>query len=391
MTQVMSMSSGAIDPIAVAKRVFWRPVTASTVLKVGQPVCYSSDSVLDYQERAADPTHFGLTADTYAEGEQEFTGRLLVVEEPLTANLMSFAGIVKCLGPKAGADGDMIEIWIPNGAVVPAYIDASVTLDSSILGIANANVNLFSGGRPVGIAKETIDRETVNGMCWIELNPDKFLYQSGTASTNLTGAVINTLQHTFINTSGSAANLMVHTTASGVMTAGNAWGILNYLAVTAAMTGASYIRGLLSQVMINGVIDGATHISAIHAQLGGTEEVANCESMNALHAEVSASRPTVAGTDLADDYSIVKLSNNAPAECGPNEVFFVYGGSGVEDLFQFHTCLNGGAATDHFIYPHGTGADAYVKNGTGAILKVKVNVDDADYFLMLYSDPEEAV
>ena len=243
MSKIVSMSSGAIDPIAQTKRVFWRPATASTVLKVGQPVCYSSDSVLDHKERTVDPTHLGLTEDTYAEGSQEFTARLFVVEEPLTANLKAFAGVVKSLGPKAGADGDMIEIFVPNGAVVPCYVAASVTNEVSILGLVNGTASFVSGGRAVGLAQETIDRSETNGMCWGKINPDMFLYQAATTSTILTGAVINTLQHTYIATSGSQCNLMVHTTCSGALAAAhNEWSVLAYLAVTGGITAAGYSR-----------------------------------------------------------------------------------------------------------------------------------------------------
>ena len=390
--QVANWGQVTVDTIAETKKVVWRPATSTTVLLVGQPVCYNSDATADWKENASNriSSDFGAEDVTaYAEGSQNYNARLLVVEEPLTANLMSFAGVVKSLGPKRGADGDTIEIYVPKeGAVVPAYLAASVTTNASIVGIVNAGASFISGGRPIGIAMETIDRSDTNGMAWIKFQ--SFAYQSGTASTVLTGAVLNTLQHTFINTSGTACNMLVHSTLSGIMASGNAWGGLFYTNINAVMTGNCYIRGILSQMNIGAAVNGPCHISAIHAQLTGSSEVANIEHMCALWAEVSTYRPTVAGTDLADEYSIVKLSNGAPAEKGPNEVFFVWGGNGVEDLFQFDTCLNGGGATDHFLYPHGTGADAYVKNGTGAILKCKVNVDGVDYFIMLYSDPEEA-
>ena len=164
MTQIVSMSSGAIDPIAVAKRVFFRPATSSDKIKVGDSVCYNWDISSDHKERTVDPTHFGLTIDTYAEGEQEFTGRMFIVEKPDSENLQNYAGVVKCLGPKAGADGDMIEIWIPNGAMVPvragvycykgvtvlAIQDGSYSLETPIYGTESATV---------AIAMETIDRK----------------------------------------------------------------------------------------------------------------------------------------------------------------------------------------------------------------------------------------
>jgi len=380
------MSSGAIDPITQTKRVFWRPVTEVTVIKVGQPVCYHSDSVLDHKDRDADPTHLGLTEDTYAEGAQDFTARLFCVEEPLAANLMSFAGIVKCLGPKAGADGDMIEIFVPNGAVVPCYIDASVTLDATVLGIRDGEADLSYPGRPIGLAKETIDRGTP-GLCWVKVDPNMFTYQSGNANTGLTGCVMNTMQSTYVNTSGTVCNLLVHTTVSGVMTGGSTWGILNYMTITGASTGNMYHRGILSQVNIAAAIDGPAHISALYAQLTGSVEPANVEAMSAITAEVTVGK--CSGATLGNVFTIIKMANQSEAEMGPQSAMMIYGGYGIEDLFYFQTCLNGGGADEHFIYPLGTGASKTIDSGAGATLKIKCRVDDTDYYLLLFEDPTE--
>lgn len=186
MSKVQLMGSGAFDVFCPTKRVYWRPVTATTVIKVGQPICYNSDSVQDHKERTADPAHLGLTQDTYAEGEQEFTGRLFIVEEPLTANLHAWAGIVKSLGPEAGGDGDMIEIWIPTeGAVVPVISDQNCTLDRTIIGIRNGEAATSYPGRPIGVALETKDRSTTDGLVWMKFK--NFDYQAINAGGDSAG------------------------------------------------------------------------------------------------------------------------------------------------------------------------------------------------------------
>ena len=172
-TMVNVMMPGAVDPMAETKAVYWRPVTATTVIKVGQPVCYNSDLAADYKERATTPNSGGAA---YAEGAQNYNARLFVVEEPLTANLHSFAGIVAELGPKAGADGDLIKIYVPNGAVLPCSSNKSATLDSSVLGISHGEADLPDGGVPIGIAKETINRSGTDGLCWVKIDPNMFLY-----------------------------------------------------------------------------------------------------------------------------------------------------------------------------------------------------------------------
>jgi len=175
MSKIVSMSSGAIDPITQTKRVFWRPNTATTVAKVGQPVSYNVDAVADHKERTVDPTHIGLTQDTYAEGEQEFTGRLFCVEEVDISNAYAFAGIIKCLGPEAGADGDFIEIFVPNdnGMVVPVWTDKSVALkDKAYLEDGEqtlVNATQAGMGACVGYFLETIDRSSTAGLAWAKI------------------------------------------------------------------------------------------------------------------------------------------------------------------------------------------------------------------------------
>jgi len=370
-----------LDPKAKAISVWYE---GSDTIYEGSALCYNWDTTDNWMGvSSAD-----LTAETgtTAEGYQN-EGKFIRVEKPATANLAHLAGFV--VGNASGFTGPgRVDIYVPNGAIVPVRTDLNCTIGTTVLGLVNADYDLSGGGRPVAIAQETVDRGTA-GIVLARVCPDEFVYSKGTFK-ELTGSIAHTMQSIFENTSGSAAGLLVHNTLSGIMASGNAWGGLFYTNINAVMTGNCYIRGLLSQVNIGAAVNGPCHISAIHAQLSGSSEVANIEHMCALWAEVTTYKPTTAGTDLADAYSIVKLSNGAPAEKGPNEVFYVYGGNGVDDLFKFDTCLNGGGATDHFIYPHGTGALAYVKNTTGAILKCKVDVDGTDYYIMLYSDPVEA-
>lgn len=228
------MSSGAIDPIAQTKRVFWRPETATTVLKVGQPVCYNSDAVADHKERTSDPTHLGLTEDAYAYGAQDFTGRLFCVEEPLTANLHAFAGICKALGPKAGADGDMIEIFIPTpGAVVPVWTDQYCTFDRTVMGIRNGEADVSYPGTAIGVAKETIDRGTGadDGLCWMEFNRGHFLPpsdDSGLMIDDECGADVNLnyIYASTIQTAGQLHALKVRGDIAATCLAGCAYGLV---------------------------------------------------------------------------------------------------------------------------------------------------------------------
>jgi len=191
-----------VDPLAETKTVIWRPVTPGTALKVGDPVCYCKDAQ-DYKERTTNPSDRGAT---YAEGSQNYSGRLFIVEEPLVDNIAQFAGIVAKLGPLAGADGDTIVIYKANsGAVVPANVVlTATTAGRTILAVMvgtrtlgsptmdmpdfltysdgiddSAEVDWTAGtidSKVVGIAMETL---TAAGLCWVKLDENAFVYQGG--------------------------------------------------------------------------------------------------------------------------------------------------------------------------------------------------------------------
>lgn len=189
MAKIVSMSSGAIDPIAQTKRVFFRPVTSTDTIRVGDLVCYNSDAVCDHKERTVDPVHLGLTQHTYAEGAQDFTGRLFIVEKPATANIDFFAGVVKCLGPKAGTDGDMIEIYTPvESAVVPVMCNIACTLNTTILAVRNGQYEASvprHPAYPIGIAMETKDRSSTDGLVWMRFDSRNFMKGSPSGNLNV--------------------------------------------------------------------------------------------------------------------------------------------------------------------------------------------------------------
>jgi hypothetical protein len=172
--QVANWGVKTVDTVAETKKVVWRPVTATTSVVVGQPVCYNSDLAADVNEKTTNrlASDFGGSgATTYAEGAQTYNARFLVVEEPLTANIHAYAGIVKDLGPLGGADGDTIEIYVHTpGAVVPVYCAQNCVLDRTIMGIRNGQADVdYPGNRAIGVAKETVDRSSTDGLVWMEM------------------------------------------------------------------------------------------------------------------------------------------------------------------------------------------------------------------------------
>ena len=356
MTKITSMSSGAIDPIAQTKRVFWRPETSTTVLKAGQPVCYNSDSVLDHKERALDPTHLGLTIDTYAEGEQEFTGRLFCVEEPLTANLMSFAGICKSLGPKAGADGDMIEIFIPvEGAVVPVWTDQDCVFDRTIVGILDASVDVTKPGCPIGVAKETKDRSTTDGIVWMEFR--KFVHDNTNETLqvdddNTTAVRLHQVNVEFLQTAGQCCAFFVEAAAgSGSNPDCYDYGLAGYFQSTwksGSTIGSAATLGVWMNIDSGALTVDGGHISVLQAGL------------------------YQAGDDPWDqdqvNLSVVQLSLQIEDDPGDNCLNYIRmrndGAHAIDGIFSFPSAANaamttGSAATNTQSIPFLVGGTLY--------------------------------
>jgi len=193
--QVANWGIKTVDTSAETKKVVWRPATAATSVLVGQPVCYNSDLAADVNEKTTNrlSSDFGGSgATSYAEGSQTYNARFLIVEEPLTANLHAFAGIVKDLGPLRGADGDTIEVYVPvEGAVVPVYCAQDCVLDRTIMGIQNSEADVNFPGRPIGVARETIDRSGTDGLVWMEFKSFDYSGINGASDATANSLIVD--------------------------------------------------------------------------------------------------------------------------------------------------------------------------------------------------------
>jgi len=96
-------------------------------------------------------------------------------------NISAPAGIVAKGGWCGKAGPRVIDIYVPNGAVVPVRADQNCLAGKTILAI-NSNEQhltapLASYARPVAIAWETVDRGTTAGLVLAKLDPNLFMYQ----------------------------------------------------------------------------------------------------------------------------------------------------------------------------------------------------------------------
>ena len=176
-------------------------------------------------------------------------------------NISAFAGVVAAGGWCGQAGPRMVEIFIPNGAVVPVRNDQNCVLGRTILAI-NSNEQhltapLTSNARPVAIAWETVDTATTTGLALAKLDPNIFIYQKGDNAALLvddedTGEMIaNRIDVEFSQATGNCMALSVKGTSSAGA-ASNGYGLALYVQADITATPSTHTGGSSHWMNITG-------------------------------------------------------------------------------------------------------------------------------------------
>jgi len=181
----MAFSQFGTNSVARKQHVYYE---GTSTIYEGMPVCYNyntTTNILGYSKSSA------AKGTTTTEGYQN-EGKLLRVENPAADNLLWFAGVV-ATSDYAGKTGPCwLDIYIPNGTIVPVRVDLNCTVGRTILALESASQALTdplsaTQGRPVAVAEETIDRSSTAGLCLAKLDPNLFVYQDNTGDALLVG------------------------------------------------------------------------------------------------------------------------------------------------------------------------------------------------------------
>jgi len=243
------------NPAAHRVRVWYN--TASKTIYEGMPVCYNYDTTTDWAGGSA--SDGAVTASTsLTDGTPETCqAKYLEVEEPNDGNLQFFAGVVAKGGwcgktTSATANvGIILDIYVPNGAIVPVRAGVACTVARTILSVIAATQYLghalsATEARPVAIVEETVNRSTA-GLILAKLDPNLFIYQEqhGSALLSGTGA-----------TAAAASQVVNRINVSSGQTAG----CFTALDVRATITGTPACTGygitLYTQTDISGIATG---------------------------------------------------------------------------------------------------------------------------------------
>jgi len=161
----MAEISGVFEPTAEVKRVYYE---GTSTIYEGMPVAYNYDTTdnwLGWGEAtlAASPTEQGTTAD----GEQN-EGKYIRVEDVTADNHIFLAGFVAGSANHGKTGPRILDIYVPNGAIIPVWTDKSIAardklyLEDGEATVVNA-VQLGMLGC-VGTAVETVDRSSTAGL-----------------------------------------------------------------------------------------------------------------------------------------------------------------------------------------------------------------------------------
>ncbi len=182
----MAFSQFGTNSNARRKRVYY--TETGTTIREGMPVCYEFDAttnVLNYDKGAGGDVQCQTSRSTTAEGNQN-EGKFMRVEDPDANNIQYFAGVVAGSSYAGLTGARWLDIYIPNGAIVPVRTDLNCLVGQTILAVTTANqelgVPLATDSRAVAVAEETVDRGTA-GLVLARLSLDQFMYQDhgGTA------------------------------------------------------------------------------------------------------------------------------------------------------------------------------------------------------------------
>ena len=300
------------DPVARTISVYY---TESSTIYEGMPVCYEFNattnwlgvSTIDFTSTASSITESTTTAEGY-----QNEGKFIRVEDPDSDNIMFFAGIVAGAGLAGKTGPCVLDIYVPNGAIVPvrSYISSTtgvnaLALMSGTQYLGNLNAGNSNGtGRFVAVAMETVDRSSTAGLCLAKLCPDQFLFQScGStkmkfATAGTTEVAANLINCVSAETTGTFTALFVRSEVATADSGDVALAIYGEANVTGVAAG-SYCIGNRCSLNLWGGTQTAVHIHALGAEI--YEEGANLTGTTVisplfLRTQIDATNPPAANS-----------------------------------------------------------------------------------------------
>jgi len=276
------------NPVAHRVRLYY--FGTSTIYE-GMPVCYDNSTTNWF---GGSVSNGAVTVSSTTDEGSQNEGKYIRVENPNADNVNMFAGVVAKGGWVGTTGPSVLDVYVPNGAVVPVRTDSNCLIDQTVLAITTGSqelgVPLATDSRPVAIARETVDRGTA-GLVLAELCPYRFIHQDtgGTAlsiddADTTTATMVNSINIKFLGTATYSRGL--------------------YAVGEIAGAGASLYGMWKFRTYINAAAKSAVHAvcANLHVKDSGTLTRTSGEVNSALYVtvetEVGTTAPTLSGGDL---------------------------------------------------------------------------------------------
>jgi len=232
----MSFNLTAGNPRAHRIRVYYLNASSATIYE-GMPLCYNNDTTTNWfggsMTNGAVTASASLTAGTPSTASAKY----LEVEAPADGNIQWFAGVVAAGGWVGKKDARALDIYVPNGAIVPVRAGVACTESRTVLSVITGTNYLghaldATEARPVAIVEETVNRSTA-GLILAKLDPNMFIYQEQHGSALLVGTGA---------TAASASQTLNRMKASSAQTGGSF--VMLECDGTLTGTGANFFDGM---------------------------------------------------------------------------------------------------------------------------------------------------
>ena len=341
------------NPVAHRVRVYFE---GTGTIYEGMPVCYNYDTTDNWFGGSVANTGEVTATGTTAEGSQN-EGKYIRVELPANGNLIHLAGFVAKGGWVGTTGAKPLDIYVPNGAIVPVRCDVDTTSGATILFMQEGEEELgYSNGistsRPVAIAMET--ETALDGTADITLakiDPTLFLYQT------LDGTAMD------IGTSTQYG-------AIDVTTASTAWNVGPTVTYTNTGTGAGGCMGFRYTITSVGTaIAGTVYGGRVQANIGTDGVLGANQKVTGLWAK--AYTATDAGTNSGDVYAAQFSVYNGVVAGGYVAMWYLDEGTAVgQNLDYLFVTYDSGPSKSCAFSPDTSGT-----NQAGAI-KIRLGGDD---------------
>lgn len=369
------------NPIAHRVRVYY---AGTSDIAEGMPLCY---------EYATTTNWFGgnvsdgevTESTTTAEGSHN-EGKYIRVVDPTALNLAWFAGVVAKGGWCGKSGARVLDIYVPNGAIVPVKtVLAATVVGRTILSINSAtltfgnpttdapNYGLTVGtidARPVAIAEETI---AAAGLVLARLDPNMFIHQGGQVGQELIVGYVGT-----VNTSVNRMFLKFD------QTAGNCQALHYRSLITAAgvpARGMYRFETFIKGDHTNSVNYGLTNIVDLSTGFVGTSThvmgITSCVRSRGINPDMTGDYVAAYKSEII----LTKTTTGALDAGGPLRVGHFYlnsdGGGTTPNCLLF--------SDNRLFVPLAANA---VDADDAAALSIMINVEGTDYHIPCYTDAE---